>query len=349
MEIFKNIAVKKSYQECLLVVTILIVNIDVGFKVTGAKELSEETSALLWSLKSIAWPTISWAPPLRSPRVQTPKAPVFAVCVKNCFWDPSWLLLIFFLEVEHQESIDNHLPRNLKISIFKNTTLISRIIILFQDCDPSLSIMSSIWEVMCLAVLLRDSDRQRLVQLIHTHPKNERFLETLTKSFVYQKFTRLPEMQRPYLNRIFGDEELLPDNFFGQNPRWWYLQVSSFLSFLTPKFHLLLIPATIGFFCELSCVRRPFIMGKVRNEEASSEGWGHNRGLCLEIHQWCQYGIVSPNLKLKRWYFFPGFDTTFGMVCGFALPRNFRFHPRRWDFFFTICHFDSGSIFFPSF
>lgn len=47
MEIFKNIAVKKSYQECLLVVTILIVNIDVGFKVTGAKELSEETSALL--------------------------------------------------------------------------------------------------------------------------------------------------------------------------------------------------------------------------------------------------------------------------------------------------------------
>lgn len=47
MEIFKNIAVKISYQECLLVVTILIVNIDVGFKVTGAKELSEETSALL--------------------------------------------------------------------------------------------------------------------------------------------------------------------------------------------------------------------------------------------------------------------------------------------------------------
>lgn len=136
------------------------------------------------------------------------------------FETPSLFLLIFFLEVENQESSDNHLARNLQISIFEKTTLISRIMILFEDSDPSLSIMSTIWQVMCLSALLRDSDRQRLVQLIRTYPKNVRFLETLTKSFVYQKYTRIPKMQRPYLDRIFEEEELLPDKFFGKTPSW---------------------------------------------------------------------------------------------------------------------------------
>lgn len=67
------------------------------------------------------------------------------------------------------------------MTIFENTTLIKRLTALFQESDPSLSMMSTIWLSMRLAASVRSADRQHLFSVMHNVPQNERFLATFNK------------------------------------------------------------------------------------------------------------------------------------------------------------------------
>lgn len=108
------------------------------------------------------------------------------------------------------------LPRHLHTEIFEKTPLINRLTILFQDCDPSLSIMPTIWKLMCLSASVRSSDRNHLIKSMERHKKNEKFLKTLTSCFLYQKLDyytsacSIPIIKKAHLDRIFPQDFLKP-------------------------------------------------------------------------------------------------------------------------------------------
>lgn len=94
---------------------------------------------------------------------------------------PGWIILETINTVEPQELSESPvetLGRKLKKPIFENTSLIKGLTTLFQDSDPSLNIMSTIFQSMILSGSVRNTDSQHLASLTELHPKNDKFLQT---------------------------------------------------------------------------------------------------------------------------------------------------------------------------
>lgn len=106
---------------------------------------------------------------------------------------PSWIILREITTVKPQASSEIPIatvPRPLKIHIFEDTTLLKGLTVLFQDSDPSLDMMQTIYQLMILSGSVRKADKQNLYSCIETNSKNVKFLTTFGKCFIKQMFDR---------------------------------------------------------------------------------------------------------------------------------------------------------------
>lgn len=132
---------------------------------------------------------------------------------------------VFGIESIISESAHSDLLPEDERKIFQTTPLIGRLLTLFQDIDPELSISSTIWKVISLAAYLRHSDQQELILCMRGDGNNKKFLETLAKLYINQNlspngFECLPDPPEPPasvtipdLNRIFTIKRTLPQDF----------------------------------------------------------------------------------------------------------------------------------------
>lgn len=161
---------------------------------------------------------------------------------------------------EYSEQKTATLPRNLNISIFKETSLINRLTILFEESDPNLSMMSTIWKLMCLTAAVRRADRQHLLLSMGIYPENENFLKALAKCLIRHKITchrmcYTPEPGKPHLDSIFGVEDLPPFKCFWNKYCESYCLNSHSDSPLNPILSIQVQNFLNAFFCYLSHCR----------------------------------------------------------------------------------------------
>lgn len=142
-------------------------------------------------------------------------------------WVTSWIILHFPL-VENQASSETttlDLPRHQYIKIFENTSLIDRLTTLFQNSDPTLRMMPTIWKSMCLAACTRKSDRNHLLLSMQDHPNNQKFLETLAACLIHEKIkcarsTSRKRITTPHVDRIRIPDKLITDATYPSSQNW---------------------------------------------------------------------------------------------------------------------------------
>lgn len=171
-------------------------------------------------------------------------------------------MIWIFLLVNHQgssETSTSDIPRHLHISIFENTSLIKKLIILFQDSDPTLSIMPTIWKSMCLSAFMRESDRTHLLLSMKDHPTNQKFLGTLAACFIYQKVqcvrsTSTQKITKPHVDRICDLDEVIRGAFppvfrkrDGEEYLWYWDLTSASKEISGPKIFWIPLPISLSF------------------------------------------------------------------------------------------------------